>query len=55
MLAVLHATGGIQIDGNINVNGSIKTTGDVVAGSISLQGHVHNGVETGGGTTGKPQ
>nr|DAI60715.1 MAG TPA: baseplate protein [Caudoviricetes sp.] len=53
--AVLHATGGIQIDGNINVNGSIKTTGDVVAGSISLQGHVHNGVETGGGTTGKPQ
>lgn len=53
--AVLHATGGIQIDGNINVNGSIKTTGDVVAGSISLQGHIHGNVRSGDSTTGRPQ
>lgn len=53
--AILHATGGIQIDGDINVNGSIKTSGDVVAGSISLQGHIHGNVQGGNGTTGKPQ
>lgn len=53
--AILHATGGIQIDGDINVNGSIKTSGDVVAGSISLQGHIHGNVQGGNGTTGRPQ
>jgi len=36
------------------VNGAIHTTGDVVAGSISLQTHVHGGVQTGGGDTGSP-
>lgn len=53
--AILHATGGIQIDGDINVNGSIKTSGDVTAGNISLQNHVHSGVRSGDSTTGKPQ
>lgn len=53
--AVLHATGGIQIDGDINVNGSIKASKDIVAGSISLQGHIHGNVRSGDSTTGKPQ
>jgi phage baseplate assembly protein gpV len=35
-------------------NGNITTTGDVVAGTISLQEHVHGGVETGGDETGVP-
>lgn len=35
-------------------NGTITTTGDVVAGSISLDSHVHTGVQTGGGDTGGP-
>lgn len=43
------ATGAAQIDGDV------RTTGDVVAGSISLQGHKHPGVQTGDGTTGVPQ
>ncbi|OWK42204.1 Gp138 family membrane-puncturing spike protein [Fimbriiglobus ruber] len=35
-------------------NGTVNTTGDVVAGSISLQGHVHSGVTAGGADTGGP-
>lgn len=35
--------------------GSLKTTGDVVAGTVSLQSHVHTGVQSGNGTTGQPQ
>lgn len=29
--------------------------GDVTASGVSLSGHTHGGVETGGGSTGKPQ
>ena len=36
-------------------NGTITTTGDVVAGSISLDTHVHTGVQPGGGDTGGPR
>lgn len=43
------ATGAAQIEGDV------RTTGDVVAGDISLQGHKHPGVLTGGDTTGVPQ
>jgi phage baseplate assembly protein gpV len=35
-------------------NGTIMTTGDVVAGTVSLESHVHTGVTTGGGETGGP-
>lgn len=35
-------------------NGTITTTDDVIAGSISLRGHVHGGVTAGGGDTGGP-
>ena len=36
--------------------GSISTPkGDVTARGVSLSGHTHSGVETGGGSTGKPQ
>ncbi len=35
-------------------NGTINTTGDVVAGTISLLNHVHTGVEPGSGDTGGP-
>jgi phage baseplate assembly protein gpV len=33
----------------------IQGAGDVVASEISLKGHTHSGVETGGGSTGGPQ
>lgn len=47
-------TGALTQNGNITQTGSISSTGDHVAGSISLNGHRHGGVETGGGTTGGP-
>lgn len=41
---------GASVQGNMNITG-----GDVKADSISLKGHVHSGVQTGGGTTGAAQ
>lgn len=41
-------------DGDITVQGGIKTSNDVVAGSISLQGHRHRGVRAGTDTSGTP-
>ena len=48
--------GGMAISGGsgATVNGSIHTTGDVTAGSISLQGHTHSGVQGGNSRTGTP-
>lgn len=34
--------------------GTIQTTGDIVAGTISLQNHVHSGVQGGDSNTGAP-
>lgn len=36
------------------INGSIHTTGDVIANTVSLEHHVHSGVMPGGGNTGQP-
>jgi hypothetical protein len=41
-------------DQTASFNGKITTTGDVVAGTISLQEHVHGGVQTGSADTGVP-
>lgn len=46
--------GNVQITGNVNTAGTMASTGDMTAGSISMQGHRHGGVETGGGTSGTP-
>ena len=54
-------TGGQTINGdsvsygNQTINGKVTVTLDVVAGGKSLKSHKHDGVETGGGTTGSPQ
>ena len=45
----------ITINGPLQVNGEITSTGDQVAGGISQIGHTHGGVEPGGGSTGVPQ
>lgn len=45
----------VTINGNVQVNGSVKSTGDQVAGGISQTGHTHGGVESGGSSTGAPQ
>jgi phage gp45-like len=45
----------VIINGDVQVNGKVNTTGDVVAGSISLQNHVSTEVQPGGGKSGPPQ
>ncbi|HBV2600619.1 TPA: translation initiation factor IF-2 [Klebsiella pneumoniae] len=45
----------ITINGPLQVNGEITSTGDQVAAGISQTGHTHGGVEPGGGSTGVPQ
>lgn len=47
------AANGVNITGNVTVDGSIHTSGDVVAGSISLENHTHTGCQ--GGSTGTPK
>lgn len=43
------------MNANMQINGSVSSTGDQVAGGISQMGHVHTGVMSGGSTTGGPQ
>lgn len=40
--------------GDMTIQGPMTVAGDVTAGGKSLINHVHSGVQTGGGTTGKP-
>jgi phage baseplate assembly protein V len=49
------ANGGVTIRGDVSIEGSLHTTGDTVAGNISLQQHTHRGVQAGGANTGVPQ
>lgn len=46
---------GVTITGNVHVNGTVTATGDVVASGVSLNSHVHGGVQSGGATTSGPQ
>lgn len=46
---------GSTMSGNFSLDGSMTATGDVTAGGISLDNHVHSGVQSGGSNTGKPQ
>lgn len=45
--------GNVTITGNLVVNGTIHSTGDTTAGSISLEHHTHSDPQ--GGSTGAPQ
>lgn len=53
-----HVTikGGLSVSGGVGaqVDGSLTTTGDVVANGISLDTHRHSGVQAGGSNTGTP-
>ncbi|WP_208595944.1 phage baseplate assembly protein V [Desulfonatronovibrio hydrogenovorans] len=53
----LVVQGGMEVSGGdgAQVQGGFHATKDIVAGNISLQNHVHGGVETGGATTEGPQ
>ena len=43
-----------RMTGTLELEGSMTSTGDQVAGGISQMGHVHGGVEPGGASTGRP-
>lgn len=43
------------VGGNSTMTGSLTTQGDVVSGGISVQSHVHGGVQGGSSTTSGPQ
>ncbi|GBQ90970.1 Gp138 family membrane-puncturing spike protein [Gluconobacter albidus] len=45
----------MDVNCNLNVTGTIKATGDVQAGSVSLESHVHGGVQSGSGKTSAPE
>ena len=49
----LVSDGGISIVGNVEITGTLTASGDVMAGSISVQNHQHTGDS--GGTTGAAQ
>ncbi len=51
----VEMTADMTLRGNITQTGSITSSGDHTAGGISLTGHTHTGVQTGGDSTGKPQ
>ena len=57
---VTYVTGDLQANsgghgtGTSTIAGALHTTGDVVAGSISLDNHVHTGVQSGSSNTGGP-
>jgi hypothetical protein len=44
----------VTINGDVQVNGKVTTTGDVKAGTISLQTHLTSGVAPGSGNSGAP-
>ncbi len=45
----------LTVNGNVQINGTVTSTGDQVAKGISQTGHVHSGVQSGSSQTGGPQ
>lgn len=45
----------INIEGDVNIKGEMKASGDVIGGGISLKNHKHGGVQLGGEETGTPK
>lgn len=42
------------VGSDIEITGNVRVTGDVIASSVSLVNHTHNGVEAGGAVSGAP-
>ena len=49
-----NITGDVAISGKLTVQGVVKSMADVLAKAVSLLDHLHGGVKSGGGNTGKP-
>lgn len=54
-LGVTITTPTLTLNGNMQVNGGITTTEDVVANGISVDKHTHKDVQPGAGNSGGPQ
>lgn len=53
--AVMSVTkDGVSVGGDLSVSGSVRAQGDVKAGSVSLTGHTHGGVQSGSSRTSPP-
>lgn len=50
----VHITAHVTVNGNIDDDGSITATGDVIGGGISLDHHAHEDDDNGPGVTGPP-
>lgn len=50
----IQAPSGLNIIGDVNIQGELNSTGDVIGGGVSLKNHTHPGVTPGGGNTGVP-
>ena len=46
--------GDVRIEGELHVTGDVGSDGDVLAGTVSLKEHRHQGVTAGGGLSGIP-
>lgn len=59
--ALIEAPGGIRlvgpltVEGDIDLQGKMTATDDIVAGGKSLKGHKHTNVQAGGAVSGPPQ
>jgi phage baseplate assembly protein V len=51
-MTITHS--GVAIHGDVTVQGKITATGLIKGGDVTLQTHVHSGVQSGGGNTGGP-
>jgi phage baseplate assembly protein V len=51
----VRLVGPVRIEGDIDLQGAMTATNDVVADGKSLKNHVHTGVQAGGALSGKPQ
>jgi len=51
----ITADGGMTLTGDVTINGTLRSTGDIFAGNISVQQHVHGGIQPGGANTGAAQ
>lgn len=48
------SSGTATLNGSLHVTGSVTSDGDVVASGVSLEHHVHSGVQSGPSNTGEP-
>lgn len=53
--ATLTAAGGITLNGDVQLNGTMTCSEDVIASGISLKNHTHGNVKAGTDSSGAPQ